>query len=245
MNSAIVRLDRVSVAYDRHLAIRGVTGVFMPGSVTAIAGPNGAGKSTLLKALMNELPLSSGTIDRGGLGKIDFGYLPQATEIERQFPLTVADTVMLGAWREVGGFRGLARKTGEKGMAALQAVGLEGFGHRHIGALSAGQFQRVLFARLLLQNPKFIILDEPFTSIDAATTRDLLGIITRWKSENRTIVAVLHDFDQVRAHFPQTLLLAKEPIGWGLTEAVMSAANLRRAKAMSEGSCSDLSVVSQ
>jgi len=244
MSFPAVKLDNVSVAYDRHVAVSGITGCFSPGSVTAIAGPNGAGKSTLLKALMDDLPLSSGSIDRGGLRKEDFGYLPQVAEIDRQFPLTVADTVMLGAWKETGGFRGLSRKTAEKGMAALHTVGLDGFGHRHIGALSAGQFQRVLFARLLLQDPKFIILDEPFTAIDAATTRDLLEIINRWKAENRTIVAVLHDFDQVRAHFPRTLLMAKEPIGWGATETVMSAANLRRAKAMSEGG-PELSVVTQ
>jgi zinc/manganese transport system ATP-binding protein len=211
-----------------------VTGCFEPGSVTAIAGPNGAGKSTLLKAVMQELPLTSGSIDRGALGPEDFGYLPQAAQIDRQFPLTVADTVMLGAWREIGGFRGLSRKTAEKGMDALRAVGLKGCEKRQIGALSAGQFQRVLFARLLLQDPKFIILDEPFTAIDAATTRDLIEIINRWKSDNRTIIAVLHDFDQVREHFPQTLLLAREPIGWGATEAVMSPANLRRARALSE-----------
>ncbi|MGA1834152.1 metal ABC transporter ATP-binding protein [Rhizobium wenxiniae] len=244
MNAAMVSLENVSVTYDRHVAVSSVTGSFAPGSVTAIAGPNGAGKSTLLKALMEDLPLASGTIDRGGLHREDFGYLPQAAEIDRQFPLTVADTIMLGAWRETGGFRGLSRKTAEKGMDALHAVGLESFGHRHIGALSAGQFQRVLFARLLLQDPKFIILDEPFNAIDAATTRDLLEIVNRWKSEQRTIVAVLHDFDQVRAHFPQTLLMAKEPIGWGPTEAVMSDANLRRAKTLSEGSAAHLSVVS-
>lgn len=245
MNAAVVSLENVSITYDRHVAVSGVTGSFAPGSVTAIAGPNGAGKSTLLKALMEDLPLASGTINRGGLLREDFGYLPQAAEIDRQFPLTVADTIMLGAWKETGGFRGLSRKTAEKGMDALHAVGLDGFGHRHIGALSAGQFQRVLFARLLLQDPKFIILDEPFTAIDAATTRDLLEIVNRWKSEHRTIVAVLHDFDQVRAHFPQTLLMAKEPISWGPTEAVMSDANLRRAKTLSEGPTPHLSVVSR
>ncbi|AYD04517.1 ABC transporter ATP-binding protein [Neorhizobium sp. NCHU2750] len=232
--TAAVSFDNVSVAYDRHIALKGVTGSFAPGSVTAIAGPNGAGKSTLLKALMQDLPLASGAIDRGGLRREDFGYLPQATQIERQFPLTVAETVMLGAWRETGGFRGLSRRMAERGMEALKAVGLQDYGRKHIGALSSGQFQRVLFARLLLQDPKFIILDEPFTAIDATTTRDLLAIITHWKSESRTIVAVLHDFDQVRAHFPQTLLLSKEAIGWGATDMVMSSANLMRAKALSE-----------
>lgn len=243
MSNVAVRLDNVSIAYDRRVAVSGVTGCFAPGSVTAIAGPNGAGKSTLLKALMEDLPLASGSIDRGGLRREDFGYLPQVAQLDRQFPLTVADTVMLGAWRETGAFRGLSRKTATRGMDALHAVGLDGFGGRHLSALSVGQFQRVLFARLLLQDPRFIILDEPFTAVDAATTRDLIAIISHWKTENRTIVAVLHDFDQVRAHFPQTLLLAREPIGWGATETVLSADNLTRAKALSEGVSPMMAVV--
>lgn len=245
MNAAAVTFKNVSITYDRHVAVSGMTGCFSPGSVTAIAGPNGAGKSTLLKALMDDLPVASGKIDRGGLRRQDFGYLPQTAEIDRHFPLTVAETVMLGAWKETGGFRGLSRRTAEKGLAALQAVGLDGFGHRHIGALSSGQFQRVLFARLLLQDPTFIILDEPFAAIDASTTRDLLAIIDRWKAENRTLVAVLHDVDQVRSYFPQTLLMAREPIGWGETETVMSPANLQRARTMSEGAAARLSAVAQ
>ena len=114
------------------------------------------------------------------------------------------------------------------------AVGLNGFGNRNIGSLSAGQFQRVLFARLLLQDAKVIVLDEPFTAIDARATRDLLDIVCRWHDAGRTVIAVLHDFDQVRAHFPETLLLAREAVDWGPTETAMSSRNLLRARAMAE-----------
>lgn len=117
---------------------------------------------------------------------------------------------------------------------ALAAVGLEGFAKRHVGSLSAGQFQRVLFARLLLQDANIILLDEPFTAIDARTTRDLVDLVLRWHGEGRTVIAVLHDFDLVRAHFPETLLLARELVGWGPTAAVMSPANLLQARAMAE-----------
>jgi zinc/manganese transport system ATP-binding protein len=122
----------------------------------------------------------------------------------------------------------------QKALEALSAVGLDGFENRHIGALSAGQFQRVLFARLLLQDAKVILLDEPFTAIDARTTRDLLDIVARWHGDGRTVIAVLHDFEQVRAHFPETMLIARELIGWGPTAEVMSAANLMTARAMAE-----------
>ncbi len=234
MSQASIRLDDVTVAYDRHPAVHHVSGVFAPGSLTAIAGPNGAGKSTLLKALMGELPLAGGSIDRGGLAIRDFGYLPQAADIDRRFPLTVADAVMLGAWTDIGAFGGVTPAVAARARRALTAVGLEGFERRHIGSLSAGQFQRVLFARLLLQDARIILLDEPFTAIDARTTRDLLEILRRWHGDGRTVIAVLHDFDQVRACFPETLLLAREAVEWGPTDAALSSVNLRRARAMAE-----------
>ncbi len=229
-----IRLQDVTVAYDRHPAVHHVSGAFEPGMLTAITGPNGAGKSTLLKALMGELSLAGGKIDRGFLSVRDFGYLPQAAEIERQFPLTVADMVMLGDWRGIGAFGGASAESAARARKALSAVGLDSFERRHIGSLSAGQFQRVLFARLLLQDAKVIVLDEPFTAIDARTTRDLLEIVQRWHRDGRTVLAVLHDFEQVRAHFPHTLLLAREMIGWGPTETTLSPANLLRARAMAE-----------
>jgi zinc/manganese transport system ATP-binding protein len=116
----------------------------------------------------------------------------------------------------------------------LSAVGLEGFRQRAIGSLSGGQLQRVLFARLLLQDAQVLLLDEPFTAIDERTVNDLLGIIHRWHGEERTIIAVLHDYEIVRAHFPQTLMLAREPIAFGRTSAVLTAENQFRARSMAE-----------
>ncbi|MGA1802873.1 metal ABC transporter ATP-binding protein [Rhizobium sp. HT1-10] len=234
-----IRLENVSIAYSRNLAVKDISGSFEAGSLTAIAGPNGAGKSTLLKALMGDLKLQSGAIHIDALQPKDFGYLPQAAEIDRHFPLSVADTVMLGAWNRSGAFRGISQEAAERGQSALEAVGLGGFERRHIGSLSAGQFQRVLFARLLLQDAKVIVLDEPFTAIDAATTRDLLAIIHRWNDDGRTIIAVLHDFEQVRSHFPRTLLMARETISWGPTETTMTTSNLQKARAMAENAASE------
>ena len=234
MNRGAVRLDNVSIAYARQLAVQGISGSFEPGSLTAIAGPNGAGKSTLLKAVMGDLSLSSGSIDREMLRGCRFGYLPQTAEIDRHFPLSVADTVMLGAWGQTGAFGGVSHEAARKGREALEAVGLDGLERHHIGTLSAGQFQRVLFARLLLQDAQIIMLDEPFTAIDAATIRDLLAIVKRWHETGRTVIAVLHDYDQIRAHFPQTLLMARRLINWGATEASLAPGNLHRAKAMAE-----------
>jgi zinc/manganese transport system ATP-binding protein len=122
----------------------------------------------------------------------------------------------------------------DRAEAALGAVGLGGFGRRPVGSLSAGQFQRLLFARLLLQDAPILLLDEPFTAVDARTAADLLAIIRRWHGEGRTILAVLHDLDLVRAEFPDALLMAREAIAWGPTPEALSAANRLRARMMAE-----------
>jgi zinc/manganese transport system ATP-binding protein len=233
MSPDLIRLSNLTVAYNRHPAVRHISGSIAAGSLTAIAGPNGAGKSTLLKAIMGELRPAEGRVEHR-LHQTDFGYLPQAADINRHFPISVLDTVLVGAWRQAGGFGRIAKGEMAKALEAVSAVGLEGFEARQIGTLSAGQLQRVLFGRLLLQDAKVILLDEPFTAIDARTTRDLIDIILRWHGETRTIVAVLHDFEQIRDHFPQTLLIAREMIEWGATTDVMSAQNLLKARAMAE-----------
>lgn len=233
MSATLLTLDNLTVTYDRHPAVHHVSGQFRPGSLTAIAGPNGAGKSTLLKAMIGELRPAEGHVAHR-LARTDIGYLPQAAEINRRFPISVLDTVLLGVWRSSGAFKGIGRNEYREASGALSAVGLSGFDRRPIGSLSAGQFQRVLFARLLLQDAKVILLDEPFTAIDARTTKDLLDLVGRWHGEGRTVIAVLHDLDQVRAHFPETLLLARELIGWGPTADVLSPHNLLKARMMAE-----------
>ncbi|MFC6475354.1 metal ABC transporter ATP-binding protein [Pseudomonas asuensis] len=232
--SACISLDDLTVAYERHPAVHHVSGCFEAGSLTAIVGPNGAGKSTLVKAIVGMLRPVKGHVDRKALPAAAIGYLPQAAEVDRTFPLTVLDTVAMGAWTRIGALGGMSRKQLQQAHEALVAVGLEGFGHRLIGSLSAGQFQRVLFARLLLQDASVIILDEPFNAIDARTTRDLLDLVRRWHGEGRTVIAVLHDLEQVRQHFPSTLLLARETIAWGDTRSVLTQENLRRARNMAE-----------
>ncbi|WP_019279687.1 metal ABC transporter ATP-binding protein [Rhizobium grahamii] len=233
MSDIAIELDDLTVAYARHPAVHHLSGTIATGSLTAITGPNGAGKSSLLKAVIGELRPSSGTI-RHRLKPTDVGYLPQAADINRRFPISVLDTVLLGSWRQAGAFAQIASPEQQKARDALAVVGLEGFDRRGIGSLSAGQFQRVLFARLLLQDASVILLDEPFTAIDSRTTRDLLEIVAGWHGEGRTVLTVLHDFEQVRAHFPQTLLLAREVIGWGATADVMTTANLTKARVMAE-----------
>jgi zinc/manganese transport system ATP-binding protein len=230
--TAAFSLNNVTFGYDRHPAVHRLTGSFAAGSLTAVVGPNGSGKSTLLKGLVGLLTPLDGRLERNGLRRGDIAYLPQQAEIDRSFPISVIETVMLGHWRRIGLFRPVTRALRRQAEEALLAVGLNGFGRRPIASLSAGQFQRVLFARMLLQDCPVILLDEPFTAIDARTTADLLAVVARWHGERRTVIAVLHDLDQVRENFPETLLIAREPIAWGPTAEVLRAEHLFRARQM-------------
>src|SRR6202000_2720173 len=128
-------------------------------------------------------------------------YLPQLTEIDTDFPISVLDVVLLGTWNRAGALKKIDTEEGEKAIAVLASVGLEGFEHRNIGALSVGQRQKVFFARAALADAELILLDEPFTAIDTKTVDELLGLIKRWHEEGRTLIAVLHDFEQVRRYF--------------------------------------------
>jgi zinc/manganese transport system ATP-binding protein len=236
MSPAEIRLSDLTVSHARRPAVHHVSGRFAPGSLTAVVGPNGAGKSTLLRALAGLHRPDHGRIE-GAAGQV--ALLPQQAALDRGFPIACLDVVLFGLWGETGAFRAIRREGRERGRAALAAVGLSGFEARPVGSLSAGQFQRVLFARLLLQDAPVILLDEPFNALDARTSADLLAMVHRWHGEGRTVVAVLHDLEQVRREFPDTLLLARDCLGWGPTAEVLTAANRLRARMMAEAWAAD------
>ncbi len=229
-----LKFQDLSLGYDRHPAVHRLHGEIAEGSLTAIVGPNGAGKSTVLKGVTGSLRPLEGRIAFGGIARDDIAYLPQQSDVDRSFPIVVSDLVAMGLWREIGGFAGLRAVHRARVADAISAVGLEGFERRPIGSLSGGQLQRALFARLLLQDARLVLLDEPFTAIDARTVADLIGVVRRWHGEGRTVLAVLHDVDTVRAHFPRTLMLARELVAHGPTAQVLTAENQFRARQMCE-----------
>ena len=231
---ASFRLENLTLGYDGHPAVHHLNGEFVAGSLTAVLGPNGAGKSTLLKALAGLLKPISGTISYEENDAKKIAYLPQASQVDRTFPVSVKDLVATGLYQRRGLFA-TQTKSDEAAIAkVINSVGLNGFAARGLDTLSGGQFQRTLFARVILQDAKTILLDEPFSAVDSKTTDDLLKIVAHWQSEGRTVVAVLHDEELVRHHFPETLLLAREPLGWGATTQVLTKANLLRARHIHE-----------
>ena len=229
------------MTYRRVPAVHHVTGTFLCGTLTALAGPNGAGKSTLLKAIMGLVPTSDGTIERGELTSRQFAYLPQLPEIDRSFPLSVEQTVLFGAWPRAGAFAAIGPDERGRAAQAIASVGLTGYAKAPIASVSIGQWHRVMFARLILQDAPVILLDEPFAAVDERTTEDLMQLVKNWHREGRTVIAVLHDLNFIRAHFPETLLIAREVVAWGETASTLQAAHIEKARAMTDRWAKNLS----
>jgi len=232
--AAQLQFNDLTLGYDRHPAVHHLSGEIAAGALLAVVGPNGAGKSTLFRGIVGILKPLAGSIGRGGVDIRDIAYLPQSADIDRSFPISVFDFVGTGLWRTSGSFGGVGKAARPKIANALAAVGLSGFENRNIGTLSGGQTQRMLFARVLLQDARVIVLDEPFNAVDARTTADLVTLIGRWHDEGRTVIAALHDMELVRSSFPETLLLARTAVAWGRTDEVLTTANQAEARRMCE-----------
>ncbi len=231
MTRSLIQFDNLTLGYDRHPAVHHLNGEIQPGSLWALVGPNGAGKSTLLKGLMGELrPLSGRIVWPQGRSRV--AYLPQRSGLNLDFPLRVTDFISFGLWSSTGAFRHLSAECKARIGDALVQVGMQGFEQRPLDSLSGGQLQRVLFARLLVEKADLLLLDEPFAAVDEATTQDLLALIHQWQAQGKTLLVVLHDLYQVRNHFPQALLLARDKVAMGATSEVLTPDNLMKARRM-------------
>lgn len=227
----MLAFDDLTLGYDRHPAVHHLDGIVERGALLAIVGPNGGGKSTLLKAIAGRISPLGGTITNRAA---TLAYMPQIGDLSRDFPVSALDLTLTGLCSHEGMFGGFSRRQREAAHAAIASVGLSGFEGRSIRTLSGGQLQRLLFARMMLQDAELVLLDEPFTAIDTRTIEDLMVIVHRWHEEGRTVLAVLHDLDLVRHHFPQTLMLARDPLGWGPTVEILTSQRLAAARRMAE-----------
>lgn len=213
----LVYFDNFSAGYNSHPVIQNINGQVNKGALISIMGPNGGGKSTLLKSLAGLLPLLSGSIRYVGETKPKLAYLPQASSLDRSFPITVLETASMGLWHETGPFFAITDNLRDKTLTALKLVNLEGFADKRIGELSGGQLQRVLFARTILEDAELILLDEPFSCVDQQTTQDLMSHILSWHKEGKTVLIVNHNFELTKKYFPETLFLMKTILSWGST----------------------------
>jgi zinc/manganese transport system ATP-binding protein len=232
MTDACLTFRDLTLGYNSHPAVHHLNGIVKTGSLTAVVGANGSGKSTLMKGIVGVLkPMAGVSLKAPGAS---IAYLPQQSELDRTFPARVVDLVSMGLWPKRGLLGRFTKDDRASVSQALMAVGLEGFESRPIDTLSGGQLQRTLFARVLVQDAEIILLDEPFNAIDAKTVVDLVALIKRWHGEKRTVMVAVHDLNLVHDHFPETLLLARQPIAWGKTAEALKPQNLLRARRFDE-----------
>jgi len=221
--------DNLTISHNRHPVVHHLSLEFSIGHSHAIVGPNGAGKSTLLRGLLSEIKIDEGKVVIEGFCREDIAYLPQVSELDNSVPFTVGDVLCLGLLHTIGSNRGVARANDEKIQLALTQVGLAGYQSRYINELSKGELQRVLMAKIIMQNAQVIILDEPFNAMDSRTIDEILKLMHLWRNENKTIIAVLHDIQQVMDNFEYSIILAHELIAYGKTTSVLNHQNIEKA----------------
>ena len=229
MQHTTINITDLTVYYRDSLALDQVSASIQKGELLAVVGPNGAGKSTLIKSIMQQIKPALGCVELAGVDPKSIAYLPQSHQIDRKFPISVREFVSAGAWKRTGFWRKFCCLEEADLKQALAKVNLTGIEDRQINTLSDGQFQRILFARMLMQDADILLLDEPFNAIDAQTTEELMEVIHHCQQAGKTVIAVIHDLLLVQRFFPNTLLLATQLIAHGETETVMTVENLAKA----------------
>ncbi|SFA98364.1 manganese/zinc/iron transport system ATP-binding protein [Amycolatopsis marina] len=226
-------LDRVSASYGGRTVLDDVTLEIPAGLLTAVVGPNGAGKSTLVKAALGLMPAVRGRVRLLGepLKQVRrrVAYVPQQDSVAQDFPITAVEVVEMGRFPHRGWLRRLTREDDDLVAAAMDEVGVLDLAKQPIDELSGGQRQRVFLARALAQQADLVILDEPFTAVDARTESALLDVLSGLCARGRSVIAVHHDLRTVQERFDHAVLLAGTVVADGPAGTVVTPANLERA----------------
>lgn len=226
-------VDDITVGYGQKPILHQVSFQVPHGARVAVVGPNGAGKSTLFKAMVGLLPLQSGRIYIHGepLGVHDdcVAYVPQREEVDWRFPVTARDVVMMGRFSQIGWFRRASQADQDVTTRALEQLGIANLADQPIGSLSGGQQQRVFLARALAQQPHILLMDEPFTGVDAVTQGATLRLLDILREQGVTAIISTHDLNLAAGHFDHLLLLNRRVIGYGHPKQILTQENLARA----------------
>ncbi|WP_020616077.1 metal ABC transporter ATP-binding protein [Paenibacillus daejeonensis] len=224
MSTAAISVEHLHVSYNGVEAIRDVSFDLGTGNLVGIIGPNGAGKSTLLKAMLHLIPRDRGEISFLGQSikalRKQIAYVPQRSEIDWNFPITVLDTVLLGTYPTLGWFRRPGKRQRERAYSCLEQVGMADFQNRQIGELSGGQQQRVFLARALAQQPELFFLDEPFVGVDLTSEQTIIAILKEQQANGKTVVVVHHDLSKANDYFNKLLLINRELVSFGEVQDV-------------------------
>ncbi len=190
----LISCENLSVSYEKHIAVENVSFHIDDGDYLCIVGENGSGKSTLMKAMLGLLPLKSGKISFNGITLKDIGYLPQQTQIQRDFPASVFEVVLSGCLSRRGIMPFFTKSDKLFACEKLERLGISELRYHSYRELSGGQQQRVLLARALCATERLIFLDEPVSGLDPIVTAEMYDIIrTLNQKDGITVVMVSHD----------------------------------------------------
>ena len=225
-NGWALDVQGLDAGYGDHQALDGVTFNIEPGCLAGLVGPNGSGKSTLMKAVLGLVKPWAGEVyvfgNRGKPRRGTIGYTPQSELVDWNFPVTVADVVLMGRYGRLGLVRRPSRKDREIAAEALERVRLTDLSDRQIGELSGGQRQRALIGRALAQQADLLLLDEPLANLDATAQHDLLELFEQLTNEGRTLFVATHDLSCVAEHFDHAVLLNRRVVAFGRPEDVFT-----------------------
>ncbi len=230
--TTVLSVEDAAFAYDQAPALEGITFDIRAGEAVALIGPNGSGKSTLLKGILGLITRSTGSVSVLGASPAprgSIGYVPQAGELDPEFPITLAQVVMMGRYRSLGWLRLPGKRDRVAVAEALDAVGLAHRAHTRFGELSGGQQQRGLLARAIASGPRLLLLDEPFNGLDQKNRDALIATVERLKADGVAVLVSTHDLDLARAVCDSVLLLNGTQVAFGSRDDVLTLANVQQA----------------
>ncbi len=231
-NKPILDVQHITVRYNGRVALDDITFHLHEGERVAVVGPNGAGKSTLFKVVAGVLQPSAGEVNIFGSrprGHICIAYIPQRSQVDWNFPVSVADVVMMGRSAKLGPLNWPHRKDWEYVQHALETVDLSNLASRQIGQLSGGQQQRMFIARALAQEAELMLMDEPLTGLDTPAQEGLLDLLDTLRNQNVTVMVATHDLEQAARHFDRIMLLNHRMVAFDKPQQVLRTDNLLQA----------------
>ena len=228
----ILEVSGLTVRYNGRVALENISFQLTMGERVAVVGPNGAGKSTLFKVIAGVLPPTEGQVRVYGHGPgrhICIAYVPQRSEVDWRFPVTVADVVMMGRVGKLGLFRRPGRRDWEYVHRCLEDVGLQEFADRQIDELSGGQQQRMFIARALAQEAELMLMDEPLTGLDLHSQEEIFHILDTLRERKVTVMIATHDLSLAAERFDRVMLLNRHLLGFGKPDEIFTPERLMAA----------------
>ena len=217
-DAPILEASHVTMLYNGRPALEDISFRLTSGERVAVVGPNGAGKSTLFQVIAGVLHPTAGEVKVAGHcpgGHICIAYVPQRSQVDWTFPVTVADVVMMGRAGKVGLLRRPGRKDWEYVRQCLEVVGLTALADRQIAELSGGQQQRMFISRALAQEAELMLMDEPLMGLDVPAQDDILRIMDELRQRQVTVMVATHDLNLAAERFDRVMLLNGRLLGMG------------------------------